>query len=115
MPKIFISYRREDGAYVAGMLRDELQQRFGPGSVFLDVDNIPFGVDFRDHINRAVGQCDILLALIGDRWFGAGSNGQRRIDSPTDFVRLELEAALSRRIPTIPVLTNYSKMPAPEL
>src|SRR5262245_62072817 len=96
MPKIFISYRRADSAYVAAILREKLEEEFGAGSVFLDVDNIPFGFDFRKQINSAVGQCDVLLALIGNTWIGAaGDDGIRRIDSPTDSVRFELEAALS--------------------
>jgi hypothetical protein len=112
MTKIFISYRRDDSGYVAGMLAQRLQGQFGKDAVFLDVDNIPFGLDFRDHIARAVGQCDVLLALIGDSWIAATSaDGQRRIDSPTDFVRLELEAALTRTIPVVPVLVDKARMP----
>jgi hypothetical protein len=65
MHKIFISYRRDDSAYVTGMLAEKLQQVFGKTSVFLDIDTIPFGVDIREHISRAVGECDILLAVTG--------------------------------------------------
>lgn len=107
MAQIFISYRREDSAYVAGMLSEKLQDRFGKGPVYLDIDNIPFGVDFREHINSAVGQCDMLLALIGDAWITTRTNdGRRRLDNPADFVRLEIESALARNIPVVPVLLS---------
>ena len=66
MPRIFISYRREDSEHVTGRIYDRLEGHFGRDAVFLDVDTIPFGVDFRDHLGRAVGQCDVLLAVIGD-------------------------------------------------
>lgn len=112
MPKIFISYRRDDSAYVAGILGEKLQDAFGKMNVFLDIDTIPFGVDFREHISNAVGECDILLAIIGDSWIDATTtDGHRRIDMPTDFVRLELESALKRGIPVVPVLVDAARMP----
>ena len=115
MPHIFISYRREDTGYVANILADKIRAAFGADSVFMDVDTIPLGVDFRDHINQAVAQCNVLLAIIGDHWFVQSDNAsQRRIDEAGDFVRLELEAALNRNIPVIPVLASKAKMPSPE-
>src|SRR6266566_424500 len=114
MAQIFISYRRHDTAYVAATLNDKLQQHFGPNSVFFDVDNIPLGVDFREHIGNAVGQCDVLLVIIGDQWLGPlNSQGKRRIDDPSDYVRIEIESALKRNIPIIPVLVEEATMPAP--
>ena len=112
MSKIFISYRREDSGYVAGLLADKLIAKYGQNSVFIDVDNIPLGVDFRHYINDAVGQCDVLLAIIGDSWLSVKSeSNERRIDNPADYVRLEISAALQRNIPVIPVLTNNARMP----
>ena len=64
----------------------------------MDIDSIPFGVDFREHINSAVGRCDLMLAIIGPKWAGE-IEGQRRLDDPTDFVRIELESALERAYP----------------
>jgi hypothetical protein len=113
MAQIFISYRRHDSAYLAATLSDKLQQHFGPNSVFFDVDNIPLGVDFREYIGNAVGQCDVLLVIIGDQWMGStGSPVKRRIDDPSDYVRIEIESALKRDIPIIPVLVEDATMPA---
>lgn len=111
MPTIFISYRREDSVASAGRIHDKLVPRFGQKSVFMDVDAIPFGVDFRQHIADAVAKCDVLLALIGEQWLTVSQNGQRRLDDPRDFVRIEIEAALQRGIPVIPVLLGGTAMP----
>lgn len=114
MAQIFISYRRGgESGYVAANLSDKLQQHFGETSVFLDVDDIPLGVDFREHIANAVGQCDVLLAIIGDQWARAvDEQGNRRLDNPSDFVRIEIESALKRNIPVIPVLVGKVQMPS---
>ena len=81
MPKLFISYRREDSAYPAHSICAGLESQFGKGTVFMDVDTIPFGVDFRKHVSDAVGQCEILLAVIGNRWLDCKQpNGDRRLE-----------------------------------
>lgn len=116
MPNIFISYRRDDSAYAASAIKEKLEDAFGESSVFFDIDNIPLGVDFRQYISSAVGNCDVLLALIGDQWLEANADtGLRRIDEPTDFVRLEIEAALKRQIPVVPVLIGKATMPNAEV
>jgi formylglycine-generating enzyme required for sulfatase activity len=111
MPKVFISYRRQDSAAMAGRIYDRLQAHFGKDAVFMDVDSIPFGADFRQHIRKAVEQCDLMLALIGQNWVGR-SGDARRIDDPRDFVRIELEVALERHLTVIPVLIDRATMPA---
>ena len=108
MPKIFISYRRDDSTAAAGRIYDRLGAHFGRDSVFMDVDAIPFGVDFRQHLTDAVGACDILLAVIGEQWLTP------RLQDAKDFVRIEIEAALKRGIPVIPVLLGKTFMPREE-
>jgi hypothetical protein len=117
MPRIFLSYRREDSEHIAGRLYDRLKARFGRGNVFMDLDTIPFGVDFREHLGQAVARCDVLLAVIGEAWLdvrfeNGPRQGQRRLDDPADFVRIEVESALARNIPVIPVLVGKAAMPA---
>jgi hypothetical protein len=113
MPKVLISYRRSDTEVIAGRIRDRLANRYGDDAVFMDIDNIPFGKDFRVHISEAIVQSDILLVIVGQRWLGASRGGTRRIDDETDFVRLELETALTNAIPIVPVLTGSARMPQP--
>jgi hypothetical protein len=110
MAKIFLSYRRQDSAAMAGRIYDRLRAHFGSDAVFMDVDNIPFGVNFRKHIDAAVGQCDVVLAVIGTKWAGE-TEVHRRLDDHRDFVRIELESALKREIPLIPILVDHAKLP----
>jgi TIR domain len=113
--RIFISYRRQETAYPAGWLFDRLVDHYGAGQVFKDIDSIEPGDDFVDVIATAVASCDVLLALIGSHWLDARDDaGNRRIDNPADFVRLEIEAAISRRVRLVPVLVDDGKMPRPE-
>lgn len=110
--RIFISYRREETAYPAGWLYDRLADRFGGRQVFKDVDSIQLGDDFVEVITRAVGSCDVLVALIGDQWLTiTDAHGRRRLDDPDDFVRLEIEAALTRNVRVIPILVDGARMP----
>jgi len=110
--RIFVSYRREETAYPAGWLFDRLADRFGVRQVFKDVDSIDLGDDFVEVITNAVGACDVLLALIGDQWLTiTDEDGRRRLDNPADFVRLEIEAALERKVRVIPILVDGARMP----
>lgn len=116
MPKIFLSYRRDDSAGYAGRVAERLSDAFGHINVFRDVDDIKPGVDFTEEIGRAVGNCDVLLALIGPRWLTeADTTGRRRLDHPQDFVRIEISSALERKVRVIPVLVQKAEMPAAEL
>ena len=113
--RIFISYRRDDTAYAAGWLFDRLVDEFGPEQVFKDMDSIALGDDFVDAITAAVSSTDVLLALIGDKWLGmVDEHGERRLDDPDDFVRLEIEAALERDVRVIPILVEGARMPRSE-
>lgn len=115
MPAIFISYRRDDSEGQAGRLYDDLIRQFGDGSVFMDVAGIDPGLDFRKVIDTNVSSCGVLLAVIGPAWLCAkDETGQRRLDNPLDFVRLETTSALNRDIPVVPVLVAKARMPSPE-
>ena len=115
MRAIFISYRRNDTEGEAGRLFDDLVEQFGEDSVFMDVTTIEAGRDFRKVIDESVASCGALLAIIGKNWVDAKSDtGNRRLDDPTDFVRLETASALRRDIPVIPVIVRGATMPHPE-
>jgi len=77
MPTIVISYRRADAAGTAGRMFDRLRAHFGDGSVFMDIDSIPAGTNFRQHIRGILTSSDIVLAVIGPRWMGDG--GRKRL------------------------------------
>lgn len=110
---IFICYRRDDTADVAGRVYDALARKFGARRVFKDVDAIPPGADFGDYIQRVLPTCRSFLVLIGPHWLGArDESGARRLDNPNDWVRLEIETALAtKRLEVVPVLINGAHMP----
>jgi TIR domain/PAN domain len=110
--KIFINYRRDDSAGTAGRLHDRLAQTFGRNNLFMDVDHIPAGVDFLEHLHSQVAACDVFLAVIGPNWLDAkDDDGRRRFDNPDDFVTIEIAEALARNIRVIPVLVDGARTP----
>jgi TIR domain/WD domain, G-beta repeat len=111
--KIFISYRRDDSAGYAGRLFEHLTAHFGARNVFMDIDTIEPGEDFRKVIRNAVGTCDVVLVMIGKHWLKiADAQGQRRLDDPQDWVRAEIADALANpHIRVIPVLVRDAAMP----
>lgn len=112
MNKIFISYRRQDTKAIAGRIFDRLEAKFGRDNVFMDIDSVPPGVDFQDWLNEQVVEAALVVALIGHGWADArDEEGHRRLDNPNDFVRVELEAAVSRNIPLIPLLIDGAPFP----
>jgi hypothetical protein len=68
--------------------------------------------NFVKRLTAEVQSCDVLLAVIGPNWLDArDEDGNRRLDNPHDFVRIEISAALQRDIPVIPFLLNGTKIP----
>src|ERR687898_14517 len=113
--RIFISYRRTEADFPAGWLYDNLVAQFGRDQIFKDVDSIEPGEDFAEVIADAVGSCNVLLVLIGDRWLTiTDEDGKRRLDDPNDLIRLEIEAALARNVRVIPILVGRTGMPSAE-
>jgi DNA polymerase len=114
MSRVFISYRRADSEGYVGRLYDHLSQHFKPEDLFMDVDAIRPGEDFTQVLQKAVAQCDVLLAVIGPQWAAASTGeGQKRLFQWDDFVRIEIASALQRDILVIPVLVQGASMPNP--
>jgi hypothetical protein len=103
MPRIFISYRRDDTQGVAGRIYDRLVEAFGKENIFIDVDNIPPGGDFRQVLREAIQRADVVLPLIGSRWENLM---RKRRNAQNDFVRFELLEAAEQNKITVPVLLN---------
>jgi hypothetical protein len=115
MSGVFVSYRRSDSAGHSGRLMDALVEGFEPQQLFRDIEAIEAGADFVEAINRAVADSSVMLVVIGPQWLTAQtSDGKRRIDQDNDFVRLEIEAALSLDLRVIPVLVGGASMPSAE-
>jgi hypothetical protein len=109
MPKIFISYRRDDSEFVADAIYNEMKIHFGEGNVFIDVGEIPFGVDFRKFLRDQIAAHDVVLVLIGPKWADIMRQRASRAD---DFVRIEIESALALQKLIIPVMVmKLEQMP----
>jgi hypothetical protein len=102
MTAIFMSYRRGSTDDITYRIRAELRPRFE--SVFVDID-IPPGVRFPEHLAHVLSTCDAVLVIIGPDWV------EPRLADPQDFVRIEVEVALSRGIAIIPVLVRGASCP----
>jgi hypothetical protein len=105
--KIFINYRRDDSAPHALAIAGY----FGKRNIFIDVD-LQAGLKFRTVLEDKLAQCKVVLAIIGPNWVDAHDGGSRRIDNPEDWVRVEIERALARNIPVIPVLIDGATLPS---
>lgn len=112
MSALFLSYRRDDSGGFAGRLADALENAFGPGSVFRDVDDIGPGQDFIHAIESQLREVRAVLVMIGPHWLAVGPDGQRRLDAPDDFVHLEIKLTLASGKPLIPLLVGGARMPA---
>jgi hypothetical protein len=111
---LFVSYRRQDSAHITGRIYDRLTSKFGKSTVFKDVDSIPLGVDFREYLQEQVSRCGVLIAVIGKQWNESLPSGDKRLNDRRDHLRIEIETALERRIPVIPVLVDGAEMPTEE-
>lgn len=111
--KIIISYRRSDSSGIAGRLFDRFKDRFGANSVYMDIDSIPFGTNFRLHIDHALSESRVLIAIIGPNWLGRRRLFRSRIFDQNDPVRIEVETAFRKQVPIIPVLLDGTAMPSP--
>jgi len=109
--KVFLNYRRRDSAAWADRIHERLKAQLPQADIFLDIDGkIPLGVPWEEWVDAEVATCDLMLALIGDRWieeFQKRSNSEER-----DFVRVEIASALARNIPVVPVLLDDTPMPS---
>jgi hypothetical protein len=94
---IFISYRRDDeGRGIVHRIQQYLEREFGSGKVFIDID-MHAGAKFKNVLELRLAESKVLLALIGPRWLDARDDeGNRRLDDPNDWVRLEIAQALKR-------------------
>ena len=112
MPGIFINYRREDSGGYAQQIYKALRSHFGAKLVFMDIDTIRSGEDYRAIIRDAIAQSDVFLAVIGRSWLTVtDAQGNRRLQSPADLVRHEVSQALQTKMLVIPVLVGHAQMP----
>jgi len=112
MSRIFLSYRRDDSADSTGRIYDRLEDHFGSENLVRDVDSIPPGCDFWEYISDAISESEVLLVVIGRNWQTVtNASGERRLADPRDPVRIEIEVALKKKIPIMPVVVQGAPYP----
>ncbi len=110
--KIFVNYRRDDSASHALNVAQYLEATFGKSHVFLDIDRMRAGQSFPTVLKERLSASKVMLAVIGPSWLTLkGEDGQRRIDDPSDWVRLEIATALTSGTVVIPVLVGGAALP----
>lgn len=109
---IFVSYRRDDAAAEANAIAKFVETCTSDSSVFFDTSSITAGEDWPDTLRKQVKLAKIVLVIIGPEWVRVADEwGQRRLDDPTDWVRNEVETALSSNAKLIPVFVKAARMP----
>jgi TIR domain/PQQ-like domain len=112
LPGIFINYRREDSGGYAQQIYRAMRSYFGAKFVFMDIDTIRSGEDFRSIIQQSIAESDVFLSIIGRTWLrSADDKGVQRLSYPTDLVRLEIAQALKANLHVVPVLVGRAQMP----
>src|SRR5690606_37851588 len=112
MNGIFLSYRRDDASGWAGRLYEHLVRDSTADRVFMDIDAIDPGDDFREAIARTMEACDVVLVVIRPNWLNTRDEfGNRRLDDDADTHRAEIVAALEADVRVVPVLVGAASMP----
>jgi pterin-4a-carbinolamine dehydratase len=93
----FISYRRQDTAPIALLLKSEIEKRLQFVRVSVDVEEMTPGDHFPDRLKRLIDESHATIALIGKHWM------PKRTANPIDrvgddWVARELEYAASAPI-----------------
>jgi hypothetical protein len=78
--------------------------------VFIDVDDISPGRDFVEAMTTALESSDVARAVIGRHWLV--TDVIRRLDGPTDPVRVERRTAIETKTPLIAVLVDRRVLPS---
>jgi hypothetical protein len=109
---LFLCYRREDAQDATGRLHDRLVDSYGSERVFMDIDSVPLGIDFVDHVSKQISLCSVIIVMIGKQWLKVkDKRRRRRLDNDDDLVRAEIAAARQQDVPVIPVLIQDLQIP----
>ena len=78
----------------------------------MDIDSVPLGIDFVEHVTEQISKCSAVIVMIGKQWLKIrDKKRRRRLDNEDDLVRAEIRAALQQKIPVIPVTVQNAEMP----
>lgn len=111
--RVFVNFRNGDEPYAALLIATTLRGWFGDHAVFRSSDSIRAGDDYAVALDDAVRRCDVILAVIGERWLSVvDHDGQPRLGAPDDWVCRELALGFANGKRVIPVLVSGARRPA---
>jgi hypothetical protein len=113
---VLISYRRDETGIETARLHDRLATEYGEDRVFLDIHDVPLGIDHVDHLRAQIERCSAVIVMIGSEWIAmTNGRGQRRLEQADDPVLAEVALALQQKhIQVIPLLVQNASMPPAE-
>jgi CHASE2 domain-containing sensor protein len=104
---IFISYRRAESSGYSGRIYDRLRLALPDADVFMDVERIEPGANWRERLAERIRAADVVLVAIGEEWRTlTDAAGARRLDDPHDVTRWELESAVKQAKRIVPLLLD---------
>lgn len=109
---LFISYRRDGGGGYSGRLFDATTELLGRSRVFMDATGIEPGENFVHRLRNALQQCKAMAVIVTPGWSEIADAQGPRLHRESDWVRIEIETALSMGVRVVPTLVAGARMPA---
>src|SRR3712207_5629472 len=91
----FVSYRRQDTAPIALLLKNEIEKRLQFVRVSVDVDQIILGDHFPDRLKHLIDEAHATIALIGKHWLPKRGSYPANRPPGGDWVAHELQYSMS--------------------
>jgi hypothetical protein len=108
---VFINYRREDSEGDTRAIYNRLAAETDAGNLFLDVEAIGAGENWRTSIDNTLKKVQAVLVIIGPHWLELLN--ARIAAKAFDPVRMEIAASLNKPgVQVIPVIVNGARLPA---
>ena len=101
--KIFLNYRQDDSQEETDLIYERLSSKFEAKNIFRDIDKLTPGDSLLPILKNSISNCDVFICVIGSRWRDNERDGTKRIFIEDDYVRMEIETAITLGIRIIPV------------
>lgn len=113
---IFINYRGSDEIWATELVYARMTEAFGADAVFKAGNALAPGDVYSPILREKAALCPIMLVCIGASWASSrDADGNRRLDSPDDWVRREITLSLRAGNRVVPVLFgNHGEVSVPK-
>lgn len=79
----FVSYRRQDTAPIALLLKYEMEKRLQFARVFVDVEEMRLGAAFPDRLKELIDKAHATILLVGKNWMPRRDTAHASADDPS--------------------------------